>query len=184
MRTSFYTDDELAEIGLKKYGKNVLISKKASLYNPEKISIGNHVRIDDFSILSGSVQIGDYVHIAAYNALYGKFGIELQDYSGISARCTILSASDDFTGKFLIGPTLPERLTNVTGGKVILEKYVQIGTGSVIMPDIKLCEGSIVGSMSFVKRSLEQWKIYAGNPLKYIKDRDRSLLLLAKKINE
>ncbi len=49
---SFYSRDELKKIGLKKYGENVFLSKKASIYNPEKIEIGNNVRIDDFCILS------------------------------------------------------------------------------------------------------------------------------------
>ena len=49
---SFYSKEELKEIGFKKYGENVLISRKTSIYNPEKIIIGNNVRIDDFCILS------------------------------------------------------------------------------------------------------------------------------------
>lgn len=48
MNTSFYTDKELKKIGLKSYGGDVLISKKTSFYNPSQISLGHHVRIDDF----------------------------------------------------------------------------------------------------------------------------------------
>lgn len=47
MKTSFYSEEELATLGLKSYGKNVLISRHACLYSPETISIGNNVRIDD-----------------------------------------------------------------------------------------------------------------------------------------
>lgn len=57
MKTSFYTHDELAEIGFKSCGKNVLISRKASIYSPAKIEIGDNVRIDDFCILSGVIFI-------------------------------------------------------------------------------------------------------------------------------
>jgi len=53
---SFYTEDELKEIGLKSYGHNVLISRKANLYSVSEISIGNNVRIDDFCILSGKIK--------------------------------------------------------------------------------------------------------------------------------
>ena len=55
---SFYSQEELMKIGFLSVGKNVLISKKASIYNPSVISIGNNVRIDDFCILSGKVTIG------------------------------------------------------------------------------------------------------------------------------
>lgn len=68
---SFYSQEELKKIGFLSVGKNVLISKKASIYNPGVISVGNNVRIDDFCILSGKVTIGSYSHIAAYTALYG-----------------------------------------------------------------------------------------------------------------
>lgn len=49
--TSFYSEEELRSIGLKSYGKNVLISRFARIYGAESISIGNNVRIDDFCIL-------------------------------------------------------------------------------------------------------------------------------------
>ena len=121
--TSFYSSEELKEIGFKSLGNNVLISKKASIYSPDKISIGNNVRIDDFCILSGNIIIGSNIHISAFCALYGAMGIILKDFTGMSPRCTIFSATDDFQGDFLIGPIHPKELTNVTGGLVLLNSY-------------------------------------------------------------
>lgn len=46
--TSFYTDEELAQLGLKSYGKDVFISRKCSIYGAFTISIGDNVRIDDY----------------------------------------------------------------------------------------------------------------------------------------
>lgn len=51
MDNSFYSRDELAGLGLKSYGENVLISRFARFYSPGTIEIGSHVRIDDFCIL-------------------------------------------------------------------------------------------------------------------------------------
>ena len=83
---SFYSKKELEQIGLKKIGENVKLSKKASFYAPEKISIGSNVRIDDFCILSGLITIGDYVHIAAYTALYGgDCGVSVGDFVNLSS---------------------------------------------------------------------------------------------------
>ena len=48
----FYSKEQLEKIGFKFLGENVLISDKTSIYSPENISIGNDVRVDDFSILS------------------------------------------------------------------------------------------------------------------------------------
>lgn len=51
--TSFYIDEELSQFGLKSYGKNVLISRKCSIYSASTISIGDNLRIDDYCLLSG-----------------------------------------------------------------------------------------------------------------------------------
>lgn len=179
---SFYTYEELKKMGFKELGENVLISRKASIYSPEHIKIGNNVRIDDFCILSGEIEIGNYVHIAAYVALYGKKGIIIGDFCGCSARTTIYSATDDFSGEYMISPMVPEELTNVTGGKVVLENYVQIGANTVVMPNITISEGTSIGAMSFVKKSTESWKIYAGIPCKIIKERSKKLIVLSEKI--
>lgn len=180
--SSFYTEEELKKIGFKSLGKEVYISKKASIYGAENISIGNYVRIDDFCILSGNIEIGNYVHIGAYVALYGKKGIKINDFCGCSARCTIYSATDDFSGEYMISPMVPEELTNVTGGKVTLEKFVQLGANTVVMPDVTIKEGTSVGAMSFVNKSLEEWGIYVGIPCRKIKDRKRNIKNLSENI--
>ena len=62
---SFYSPEELKALGLKEYGEDVRISRKCSIYGAGKISLGSHVRIDDFCLLSGKISLGSYVHIAA-----------------------------------------------------------------------------------------------------------------------
>jgi acetyltransferase-like isoleucine patch superfamily enzyme len=179
----FLNQDQLHSLGFKSLGQNVMISDKASIYSPELMSIGSHVRIDDFCILTGEIKLHNYIHISAYSALYGKLGIELQDYTGLSPRTTIFSASDDFSGKYMISPMVPKELTNVRGGKVVLEKFSQVGSGSVIMPGVKIAEGSIVGAMSFLKISTEPWKIYHGCPAKFFKERHKNIIELSKRIH-
>lgn len=181
-KTSFYSVGELSKIGLKSCGKNVLISKKSSFYNAEDISIGDNVRIDDFCILSGNIQIGSYVHVSAFCAFYGKNGIILKDYSGTSPRVTIFSATDDFSGNYMIGPMVPKHVTNVTGGLVVLGKYVQIGSGSIVMPNITINEGAVVGALSFVKDNLESWTINAGIPTTMLKKRSKNVVFLEKQL--
>jgi galactoside O-acetyltransferase len=177
---SFYSESELDGLGLKSIGRNVLISRKASIYSPETISLGNHVRIDDFCILSGKIRMGSYVHISAFTALYAGYGITIGDYCGLSPRCTVFSATDDFSGDFLIGPLLPDELTNVSGGEVIMENYVQIGAGSIVLPGVTIQEGVAVGSMSLINKSLEPWGIYLGIPAKFHNQRNRKILDLVK----
>lgn len=157
---SFYSEEELKNIGFKKLGKNVLISKKAQIYTPESISIENNVRIDDFVIMSGEIIIGNYVHIGAYCFLSGKYGIEFRDFSDLSIRCTILTVNDDWTGEFLQNPTVPEKYRKVTGGSVLLEEYANIGTNSTIFPGVTLAKGVAIGAGTYVFKSIKQeWSI-------------------------
>ncbi len=176
--TSFYNQDELKSLGLKSYGQNVLISRKVSIYGSNHIEIGDNVRIDDFCILSGTIKLGSNIHISPFCAIYGAMGIIMEDYTGLSARCTLYSAVDDFSGDFLIGPMIEENKTNVTGGKVIICKYSQVGAGCTIMPNLTIEEGVAVGAMSFINKSLQSWGIYAGIPAIRIKNRNNKLLEL------
>ncbi len=184
MANSFYSRNELLDLGLAAVGSNVLISRKASIYSPSTLTVGNNVRIDDFCILSGIITLGSNIHIAAFCALYGKFGISMADYTGLSPRSTIFSATDDFGGNFLISPMVPDEFTNVIGGLVTLERFVQVGAGSIIMPRVTLGEGSATGSMTLVNKSLEPWIIYTGIPAKPMKPRQKGLLDMVKRIED
>ena len=178
MTDSFYRQEEIKNLGFKKVGENVLISKKASIYDPTQISIGSNVRIDDFCILSGKISIGSFIHISAYSGLYARFGIILNDFVTISGRTLIYSQSDDYSGTYMTNPTLPKNLTNITGGEVVIEKFAIIAAGCIIFPGITLNEGAAVGAMSLVNKNLDAWKIYAGIPVRFIKNRNKNILKL------
>jgi len=173
---SFYNEEELINLGLKSFGENVLISRKTSIYGAKNISIGNNVRIDDFCIISGNVTIKDNVHISAYTGLYGGGEIVIGNYSGCSQRCTLISASDDFSGEYMIGAVIPDQFTNVTHGKIILEDYTQLGANTVVLPNVTIHEGAVVGAMSLVNKDLEEWTINYGIPCKCQKERRKNLL--------
>ena len=104
---SFFHEEELKLLNIK-IGQNVKISKKCSIYGYD-IEIGNNVRIDDFCILSGKIRLGDYIHIAAYSALYGGTeGIYIKDYANISSRVSIYAINDDYSGKTMTNPMIPD----------------------------------------------------------------------------
>lgn len=177
--TSFYSESELMKIGFKSVGKNVLVSRRASIYGASHISIGNHVRIDDFCILSGNLMIGNYVHIAAACLLFGgNDGIIFEDYTGLSSRSAVYAESDDYAGTHLTNPTLPDKYRHIIGGGVLVKKHAIIGTGCSILPNVVVGEGCAVGSMSLVTRSLDSWGIYAGIPCRRIKNRSQKMLQL------
>ncbi len=179
MTDSFYSSNELKQIGFKFIGNNVQISKKCSIYGAQQMIIGNHVRIDDFCILSGKIEIANYVHISAYSALYGKAGIRIGNFCGISPRSTIFSASDDFSGEFMISPLVPQQLTNVISKPVVLNDFVQLGTQTTVMPGVIFAEGSVTGANSLVLKNTEEWSINIGIPCKFHKKRKTNIKQLS-----
>lgn len=181
--TSFYSSDELFQMGFKSIGDNVLISRKASFYGVSKISIGNNVRIDDFCVLSageGGIQIGNFVHIAIFASLMGKGKITIDDFSGISSRVSVYSSNDDYTGRFMSNPTVPNEYTGVVNADVTICKHTLVGSGSIILPGVTLNEGVAISALSLVNKDCEEFYIYKGNPAKKIVKRSMELLKLEK----
>ena len=177
MTNSFYTPDELPALGLKAYGKNVLISRKASFYGAENISLGDNVRIDDFCLLSGRITLGSYVHIAAGVMLFaGSAGITFEDFTTISSRGAVYAMTDDYSGAHMTNPTIPAKYSGVTGTPVRICRHCIIGTGCTVLPGVTLAEGCAVGAMTLIDRSTEPWGIYVGIPAARVKERSRALL--------
>lgn len=174
---SFYSQEELETIGFKRYGTDVLISRKCSIYSPDQIEIGHHVRIDDFVILSGRIAIGDHVHIAAYAAVYGgEKGVYIGDFVGLSSRVTVYGASDDYSGTALTNPTVPVQYRNVISAPVYIGRHVIVGATSVVLPGVVLKEGSAFGCFSFITHDSEEWSVNVGIPAHKIKEREKKIL--------
>ncbi len=182
---AFLNPEQLASIGFASVGCNVLISDKASFYKPEKIKIGNHVRIDDFCILSAGemgIEIGNFIHIAAYTSLIGKGKICLHDFCNLSSKVAIYSSNDDYTGEYMTNPMVPSKFTGVIHADVTLKKHVIVGSGSIILPGVTLHEGVAIGALSLVNKDCATFGIYSGNPAKKIKERKRNLLELEEQL--
>ena len=185
MKTSFYSNEELNEIGFKKIGKNVLISRNACIYGASRMVIGDNVRIDDFCILSGKIELGSHVHIAVHSCIFaGETGVKINDFAGVSSRSAIYAESDDYSGEYLTNPTVDEDVRKVICGRVDLGRHVLLGTGTTVLPGVTIGEGTAVGCMSLVNKPLDSWGIYAGVPCRLKKERAKSLLICEKELAE
>lgn len=184
---AFLSEDAVAALGFARVGRDVKISDKASLYRPERISLADHVRIDDFCVLSagdGGIEIGNYVHIACYASLIGREQIVLRDFAGLSGRVSVYSSSEDYSGASLTNPTVPEAYRKPVHGRVLFEPHVIVGAGSVVLPGVTLGLGASVGALTLVARDLEPFGMYLGVPARKIGTRKQDLLELAKKLVE
>ncbi|AAV81384.1 acyltransferase [Idiomarina loihiensis] len=176
---AYLTENELKKKGFKHLGKNVRISEDARIYNPELISIADNTRIDDFCVISGLVSFGRNVHIAPQCLVAGgEKGITFSDFSGLAYQCQVFAQSDDYSGRTLTNPTVSADFKAEKKAPIVLGRHVIVGAGSLIFPGVTVAEGCSVGALSLVNRSTDSWGIYAGNPAKRVKEREKSLLEL------
>lgn len=182
----YLTERELKNVGFKRLGRHVQIHSRASIYRPENILVGDHVRIDDFAVIiaTGPLAIGNYVSIHNFCYLGGTYGIVLNDFVTLAPGAMIFTSSDDYSGHDLTGPVVPRSLSGGDKGEVVLKSHVIVGARSIILPGCTLGEGVSIGALSLVKTHLKGWGIYAGIPVKRIKDRSKRVLILEKRMRK
>ncbi len=174
---------DIESIGFKSVGKNVLISDKSTIYNAKNIEIGDNVRIDDFCVISageGGIKIGNNVHIAVFCSLIGNGYINMNDFSGLSSRVSIYSSTDDYSGDFMTNPTINKEFTNVISGDVYIGKHVIIGSGSIVLPNVRINDYSSIGALSLVNKDINEFKVAVGIPAKEVKNRNKNIKNLEK----
>src|SRR3954462_11276935 len=150
----FFAVDELKAFGFSDVGDNIQVSRKCSFY---RISgcIGNNVRIDDFCIFKGHVEIGSYVHVAAFCSVSGAFAkVELKDFCTLSNRVSIFTGSDDYSADTLNNSQVPDEFTTIKKGPVVIGQAVLIGAHSVILPGVTIGDAGSVGAMAVVTKSI------------------------------
>ena len=146
--SNFYTKKELNKLGFKKIGKNVEISKKCSFYNI-KGSLGKNIRIDDYSIFTGNILIGDFVHISQFVRIIAgnKNFIKIGNFTGIGAYVTITSVSEDFMKNSISNPQT-KKLRKTVNANIIIQENSKIGLRSTIIPSTKSGKNIIIGKNS------------------------------------
>lgn len=149
------------------------------VHDGSNFSIGDHSQIDDFVFINAGkmCRIGRFVHIASFVSVIGGGELYMDDFSGFSAGCRVITGTDDFTGPFMTGPTVPREFTHYEVSRVTVEKHVIVGTNAILFPGVTIGEGAAVGAGAIVRRDLAPWGVYSGQPLRQIGVRDRDGIL-------
>lgn len=177
-RADYLTHEALSGMPFKSLGHDVMIHERVTLVGIENITIGSHVRIDPDVILlaTGPLTIGCYSHIAPGVFIAAKAGFEMKNFANIAHGARIYTVNDDYSGEYLMGPTIPADLLSLSPAAVLMEEYANIGAGAIVLPGVTLAEGSVLGALSMIGRSTEPWIMYAGVPAKPIKQRRRDMI--------
>lgn len=139
---------------------------------------GNHVAIDQWVYCSVELHLGNWIHIAPFVSIIGgSLGkCILGDFSAIAAGGRVICASEDFINSLLC-PIIPLKYRSVKSGIVILEDFAAIGTNAVVMPNVVMAEGSVLGAGAVLTHNTEPWMVYMGVPARPVKMRNKELIL-------
>ena len=192
--------EEAAEIRNKYYasqfksmGKNVKIGVGVKIVNPQYISIGSDVLIDDHATLiargEGGITIGSHIHINdnAYldteckdgyinisnnvyigtgTTLFWHSGMEIGDHCLLAQNITITPYSHSFED--------PDEYIINQGGhtrKITIGRDSYLGMNVTVIYSADIGEGSVVGSGAVVVKPLPPYSVAVGNPARIIRSR-------------
>ncbi|GMN99930.1 acyltransferase [Parageobacillus thermoglucosidasius] len=134
-------------------GDNTLIGDNASIFT--NVKIGKEVLISRNVTINGDVTIGDRTRIMDNSHITGRVQIGNNVFISVGVNMV----NDNLFGK--------KGFSNNVRGPII-EDYVSIGVGAILLPNIKIGKGSIVAAGSIVKQDVPDEVIVAGNPAKVI----------------
>ena len=98
-----------------------------------------------------------------FDTLYPE-DIIIEERAIITLKCTILShfVKIDDNNQF-----------HFERGKVIIKKHAYIGANTIIVKPVTIGEGAIVGASSVVTKDIPPFEIWAGNPARFIRKREK-----------
>jgi len=108
-----------------------------------------------------NLEIGYYTCIGPDTDIYNMDKIVIGDNVTISQNSVLCTGSHDISSSSMQLFTKP----------IIIQDQAWICAYSKVMLGVTISEGAIIGLGSIVTHSTDKWKVYAGNPAKYIKDR-------------
>lgn len=173
----------------KRVGRGVKISDQALIYGAHNIEVGDNVRIDAHTIIlatHGSLKIGSHVHVAVQCLFSCGGGISLGDFTSISMGSKLISASDDSSGDWLVGPNHPPNLIKVRKEIVVVDHYAWLGTNAVMLPGSKASQGALLGvnGVAVFGQVLAPWAISLGNPAAFWKARSQEMVVKSQEAME
>lgn len=142
---------------------------------PERISFGKDVIISRncslFAHDNGSIKIGDGVHINSGVILSAANGGEIiMGENVIIGPNAVIRASNHLYSE----KDIPIKAQGYTCGKIIVEDDVWIGANAVLLPNITIGKGAVIGAGAVVNYSIPAYSLAGGVPARVIKEKCRA----------
>lgn len=158
------------------WGEGSEIYPYALIIKPSKISIGKSVRIDDFARLEGGegISIGDFTHISSFSSILAGGKAILGRFVGLAQGAKLITGSGfPFENQFDIKLNIKDPYVR-RKDEIIIGDYGIIACNAVVLPGVTVGKGGILAANSVAIKDIPEWEIWAGNPAKYLKKRERA----------
>jgi acetyltransferase-like isoleucine patch superfamily enzyme len=126
---------------------------------------GNRIRLLRMCgyVIGENVYLGeDFIIIDDLEETEFKFNLSIGDRAAISPRVTFVMHTQPNQSRIV-------PYVNSYRGSIIVESDAWIGTGAVILPNITIGEGAVVGANSVVTKNVAPYTIVGGVPAHFIK---------------
>jgi acetyltransferase-like isoleucine patch superfamily enzyme len=151
-------------------GDNVVFETGVLVFHPENITIGSNVYVGHYAILKGYYKnhmvVGNDVWIGQQCFLHSAGGLTIEEGVGIGPSVKILTSSHSDPGR-----EWPIMSGAVVFAPVKIERFSDIGIGSVLLPGITIGEGTQVGAGAVVSENTPPYSVVAGVPARVIRMR-------------
>ena len=141
-----------------------------TLAGAKNMSLGKRTRIGKGCFLTarnGELALGDYVAVSpGVNIGADDGSIVIGKYAAIGPGSVLRAANHCFERT-----DIPIIFQGHHSGKVVIEEDVWIGANCVILPNVRIGRGAVIGAGAVVSRDVEPWAIMAGVPARKIGDR-------------
>ena len=133
-----------------------------------QIILGSNTRIRHGCVIrtcSGTIKIGNNVVINYYTIMHAFGGITIGDDTLISPHVQMYAQNHGIAKNKLI------KNQKNTPSPIHIGKDVWIGCGAIILGNVCIGDGAVIGAGSVVTKDIPPYEVWAGNPAKKIKDR-------------
>jgi acetyltransferase-like isoleucine patch superfamily enzyme len=157
-------------------GRRSVLFKPVAVSNPRRISIGERTQIRDFARLEvihrphlgweSNLQIGNDVLIEQGVHIVCQGTVTIGNDVAITAYCAIVDTYHPHDPPDVlppIGRRLPTEQTSVTIGAGTI-----IGMHTVVLPNVHIGRGCIIGAGSIVSQDIPDYAMAAGSPARVI----------------
>lgn len=143
---------------LSKFVYTLLVKRKVKKY-------GCRLVVNKYSSMTSNTSIGDYCNFNGMK-INGIGTVVIGNYFHSGCDCKIFTSNHNYEGQFI-----PYDTSHICK-RIIIKDCVWLGDNVLIVGNVTIGEGAIIGAGSVVVKDIPDYAIVAGNPARIIKYRN------------